>query len=125
MGCYKVPKMKNMKTKIVLCHRKPERTFKIGEMYFPVCSRCTGLLLGVFFYCILFLYFFQFRFFTGQMNLYLFLLGILMILPTFLDGITQLFILRESNNILRFLSGFLASIGIGISIYSFLYYLYF
>ena len=28
------------------CHQREDRSFKIGEFQFPVCSRCTGILLG-------------------------------------------------------------------------------
>jgi uncharacterized membrane protein len=37
-----------------------------------------------------------------------------MMMPTFLDGITQLFGARESKNILRLSTGLIAGIGIGI-----------
>jgi len=33
--------------KFYICHRLHERTFKIGKWYFPVCSRCTGIYLGM------------------------------------------------------------------------------
>ena len=29
-----------------VCHRIPERSFKIGERQMPMCARCTGLFLG-------------------------------------------------------------------------------
>ena len=28
------------------CHQLPERSFFIGEWQFPVCARCTGVMLG-------------------------------------------------------------------------------
>ena len=37
-----------------------------------------------------------------------------MIIPTFYDGLTQLFNFRISNNNLRFLTGSFAGIGLGI-----------
>jgi uncharacterized membrane protein len=37
-----------------------------------------------------------------------------MILPTFSDGLTQFFDFRESNNALRFCTGLIAGIGLGI-----------
>lgn len=42
------------------------------------------------------------------------LIAITLIIPTFLDGITQFLGYRESNNPLRFTTGVLAGIGIGI-----------
>ena len=39
-----------------------------------------------------------------------------MIIPTFIDGVTQLFGLRQSNNILRFVTGLIAGVGLVILI---------
>lgn len=94
--------------RITFCHRIPERTFKIRGHYFPVCSRCTGLYLGVVSYSI-YAYFFYVNY-----SLTLISLAILMIIPTFTDGFTQLLGLRESNNTLRFTTGLIGGIGIMI-----------
>lgn len=90
------------------CHRIPERTFKIKNTYFPVCSRCTGIYIAAFSYFV-FVYFVYVQYSIETM-----LLSISMITPTFLDGITQFLGYRESNNTLRFTTGILAGIGIGI-----------
>lgn len=91
-----------------ICHRKPERTFKIGDHCFPVCSRCTGIYIGAFSY---FIYvYFNFVEYTIP----LIFIASLMIIPTFYDGLTQLFNFRISNNNLRFLTGLFAGIGLGI-----------
>jgi uncharacterized membrane protein len=29
-----------------ICHRMPERSFVLGDRYFPLCARCTGTFLG-------------------------------------------------------------------------------
>jgi len=29
-----------------LCHQKPERSFFYKKKQFPVCSRCTGIVIG-------------------------------------------------------------------------------
>jgi len=49
-----------------------------------------------------------------QYSLEIIIIAVALIIPTFLDGLTQLFGFRESNNTLRFLSGFLAGVGLGI-----------
>jgi len=91
-----------------ICHRKPERTFKIKNHYFPVCSRCTGFYVGAFSY---FIYvYFNFVEYT----LSLIFIAILMIIPAFIDGTTQLSGIRESNNILRFITGLIGGIGLAI-----------
>lgn len=91
-----------------ICHRLPERTFKINNHYLPVCSRCTGIYIGAFSY-------FAFAYFVYiPYNVIIGLVAILMILPTFSDGLTQFFGFRESNNALRFSTGLIAGIGLGI-----------
>jgi len=95
-------------SKVFLCHRLPERTFKIRNHYFPVCSRCTGIYIGTFSYYI-FVYFVYI-----QYNITMILTAVLMILPTFSDGLTQFFRFRKSNNALRFTTGIIAGIGLGI-----------
>ncbi|WP_374047254.1 DUF2085 domain-containing protein [uncultured Methanobacterium sp.] len=91
-----------------MCHRLPERTFKIKGRYFPVCSRCTGFYVGAFTYFI-YAYFFYVNYTTP-----LIIFAILVMIPAFLDGFTQLISLRESNNTIRFFTGLIAGIGLAI-----------
>ena len=30
----------------IVCHQRPERTFRIGSVPLPVCARCTGIYFG-------------------------------------------------------------------------------
>lgn len=96
-----------------ICHRIPERTFKIGNRYFPVCSRCTGFYIGAFSYFIC-VYFFYVNY-TFQ----LIFMAFLMMIPTFIDGFTQLNGSRESNNVLRFSTGLMGGIGLAILVKAF------
>ncbi len=98
--------------KVFICHRLPERTFKIRNHYFPVCSRCTGIYIGAFSYYI-FVYFVY-----VQYNIAVILAAILMVLPTFSDGLTQFFGFRKSSNVLRFSTGLIAGIGLGVLVKS-------
>lgn len=94
----------------LICHRIPERTFKIKGIYFPVCSRCTGIYIGSFTY---FIYvYFNYVNYTSLMIL----TAILITLPTIFDGLTQFIGWRRSYNLLRFCTGFIAGIGFGILI---------
>lgn len=93
-----------------ICHRIPDRTFNIRGHYFPVCSRCTGFYLGAF------SYFIYVYFFYVQYTIILIILAILMTIPTFLDGFTQLIGSRKSNNSIRLLTGILGGIGLGVII---------
>lgn len=93
-----------------ICHQIPERTFSIRGHYFPVCSRCTGFYIAAFSYFV-FVYFFYVQYTT-----ILIIIAMLMLIPTFLDGFTQLLGSRESNNILRLLTGLIGGVGLGILI---------
>jgi len=86
--------------KFVSCHRLSHRSFFIHNRQFHICARCTGLVVGMVISAPLLLL--PIRNFIG----YLF--------PVFLtilvvDGFTQKFKWRESNNLLRFFSGITTS----------------
>jgi uncharacterized membrane protein len=91
-----------------ICHRIPDRTFKVKKYYFPVCSRCTGIYISAF------TYFFIAAFIPIVYNIELIILAILLMTPTALDGISQLLCKRASSNKRRFLTGLLAGIGLAI-----------
>lgn len=93
-----------------ICHRIPERTFNIKGRYFPVCSRCTGFYIGAFFYFI-FVYLFYVNY-TYMTIIFAFLI----LLPSFVDGVTQFYGIRESNNVFRFFTGLLGGVGLAILI---------
>ena len=110
--------MKNKKRKInrikfAFCHRRTDRTLKFKGIYFPVCARCTGIYAGI--VCILLI--FKFIYFTFDIRILL--IASIMILPTAIDGITQLLKLRESTNFIRFVTGFFCGIGYAIFVLSF------
>lgn len=96
-----------------ICHRIPERSFKIGNTYFPVCARCTG------FYIATFSYFVYAYLFYVEYTVELILFGFLLLIPSFIDGGTQFIGLRESNNTLRLITGLMGGLGLGILIKSF------
>jgi uncharacterized membrane protein len=96
-----------------ICHRIPERTFNIKGHYFPVCSRCTGFYIGAFSY---FIYvYFNFVEYTPSVIF----IAFLMLLPSFIDGTTQLSGFRESNNSLRLITGLIGGIGLAILLKAF------
>jgi uncharacterized membrane protein len=93
-----------MATKIEwsVCHRKPERSFFYKGKQFPVCARCTGIHIGYLFYPLL----------LFKVIWFSFPVTILLILPTAIDGFTQAYWNRESNNWLRFVTGLAAGVGL-------------
>ena len=86
---------------LTFCHALPERSFHIGKYQFPICSRCTGIFLGILFSIIL----------MNYLDIPLFLLIIFM-LPLIVDGFLQLFNLRKSNNTFRFVTGLMFGIAL-------------
>lgn len=87
---------------ITYCHRKPERSFFWKGKQFPVCARCTGIHIG-------YISFPLFLFSVFTLNIWW---TIFLILPTYIDGLTQAFFKRESNNLLRVTTGVIAGIGL-------------
>ena len=92
----------------LICHRKPERSFFIKGHQFPICARCTGFYLSIISYTI-------FAYITPIIytNEYVFF-GLILCIPTIIDGITQALGKRESSNTLRFITGLIGGIGLMI-----------
>lgn len=83
------------------CHRREDRSIKIYSFTFPLCARCTGIVFGYFFL--------PFLFFSPYFINW-WVIPLLMI-PLLIDGFTQKWNWRVSNNILRVLTGILFGIG--------------
>ncbi|XZF74192.1 DUF2085 domain-containing protein [Bacillus sp. AL-1R] len=82
------------------CHRRQDRSFRISSYTFPLCARCTAILFGYLFLPFLFMI---------ASFLYWWYIPILMF-PLLIDGFTQKWNWRESNNFLRFITGLLFGI---------------
>jgi uncharacterized membrane protein len=89
------------KLHIAFCHRIPSRSFFFRGKQFPVCARCTGIHIGY-----LTFPFFMFNVFT--LNIWW---SVLLMIPTYIDGLTQAFFNRESTNLLRVTTGLISGIG--------------
>ncbi|MGL5021560.1 MAG: DUF2085 domain-containing protein [Mycoplasmatales bacterium] len=85
------------------CHGKTSRSFIYNSRKFPVCARCTGILIGLPIGFIV-------SFFYLPNNFMIFLL----ILPLIIDGFLQLLTSYESNNIRRLITGVLFGYSIHI-----------
>ncbi|MGN1305070.1 MAG: DUF2085 domain-containing protein [Oscillospiraceae bacterium] len=83
------------------CHQRPDRSFFVWNHQFPVCARCTGVVIGyivalvVFIFCMIPLW-----------------LCALLCLIMFLDWLIQYLKIKESNNIRRFVTGVLGGYGL-------------
>lgn len=79
------------------CHQLPDRSFFYKDYQFPVCSRCTGIIIGELFY----LLFFKF---TSKIKKRM---SCLLVIPLIIDGTIQYLTDYNSNNRRRFITGFL------------------
>jgi uncharacterized membrane protein len=93
--------IKKNKIQLVSCHRRPDRSFFWKGKQFPVCARCTGIHIG----------YLTFPLFVFQHLSFNIWLTLLLMIPTCVDGWTQAVFNRESNNLLRVVTGLLAGIG--------------
>lgn len=91
-----------------ICHRLPNRSFQYKNYYFPVCARCTGFYISMVTYTIIAM------FVSIEYDINEIILAIILLIPSGLDGTSQLLEFRESNNILRLLTGFFGGIGLMI-----------
>lgn len=78
------------------CHMRADRSFFIHGKQFPICARCTGELAGIILIGI------TYRFYHPSTTC-----AIILLFPMLLDGGIQLLTTYESNNVLRFLTGFI------------------
>lgn len=77
------------------CHQKHSRSFNIIHKYLGLCSRCFGILIGIFMMSLLS---------NLKINLNLFLLGLI---PLLIDGLIQRFTKIRSTNFRRIVTGIL------------------
>ena len=76
------------------CHQRADRSFNIGHYQFPVCARCTGILISTIF---TYIFYFKKRVKVEKC--------IWMMIPLVVDGMLQYLEICESNNRRRFVTG--------------------
>lgn len=83
------------------CHQRAERSFTMKNYQFPLCARCTGILLsspvGYIWYI------------KKKLRM---LIGVLLLIPMTIDGTIQLINIRESTNTRRLFTGMLGGMGL-------------
>ena len=82
------------------CHRMPERSFFFRGHQFPICARCTGVLIG-YIIGIFYLIFYNKLGYTFEL---------LLMIPLLIDGIGQYRGYFVSTNIRRLITGILGGI---------------
>ena len=107
-----------------VCHQIPERSFKMGGLILPICSRCSGIYIG-FFICAIFMFLIFRKRESDLPPLYILIILIIFILSTVADGLLSYFSVIETNNIARSITGFLsgsATMAIIYPIFNYQYY---
>jgi len=100
-----------------LCHQRIERTFKIDSLNMPVCSRCTGIYLGIFLSLITIIL--LERKIKGKLpSLKIMLVSVGTILIMGADVTLSAMGIIESSNIIRFITGFTAGWFIALLLFS-------
>jgi uncharacterized membrane protein len=98
------------------CHQYPERSFEVSGLYFSVCARDTGIYLGlVFTVAVIYIFYLRNQTKPGALSpAWVLVVCVILILPMALDGTTSYLGLRESSNLLRYITGYLCGTSIGI-----------
>lgn len=78
------------------CHQMPERSFFIKGFQFPICARCTGIIIGELIAVLLSIAYRKYSIFV-----------LTMLFPMTIDGMVQFFTPYTSTNIRRLLTGIL------------------
>lgn len=107
-----------------VCHKLPQRTLTFGNIYLPVCSRCSGIYIGFLISAIIL--FIMFR--KKESNLpppYILVILIIFIFSTIVDGALSYTGILITNNIIRFITGFLCGSSFASIIYPVFVYQYY
>lgn len=88
----------------LLCHGHSERCLSIHRYESPLCARCTAIYFGLITGLLIEIY-------NGLLPPIYVLTYIMLMVPTAVDGVTQLMFQRESSNLIRMISGYPAGIG--------------
>lgn len=90
-----------------LCHKNIDRSIKCIGIEQYLCARCLGIIIGIILGTVL-------SIFVKNIAYYI---VFLMVIPLIIDGVTQSFGIRESNNKLRLVTGILFGIGCSLLIF--------
>ena len=83
------------------CHQRADRSFFIRGKQLPVCARCTGVIISQLIALIL-IWFVKVPFY----------ICCVLVVPMLIDWSIQFFKLKESTNVRRVITGFLAGFGL-------------
>lgn len=107
-----------------VCHQIPERSLKMGGLILPICARCSGIYIG-FFICAIFMFLIFRKRESDLPSLYILIILIIFVLSTVVDGLLSYLSVIETNNIARFITGFLSGSSTMAIIYPIFNYQYY
>ncbi|MBN1299181.1 MAG: DUF2085 domain-containing protein [Actinobacteria bacterium] len=107
-----------------VCHQLPERSFFAGMLKIPLCARCEGIYIGFFITALIL--FIMFRKKESDLPpVYVIALIAFFIISTVVDGVFSYFFAIGTNNISRFVTGYLAGAAAMTVIYPVFNYQYY
>lgn len=86
---------------LIPCHPLPERCIHIKGKPMPICARCFAMILGYIFVPFLVI---------AQIHAPIWI-PVLLTLPLLIDGFTQMWKWRTSNNVVRIITGLMFGLG--------------
>ncbi|MDR3053204.1 MAG: DUF2085 domain-containing protein [Coriobacteriales bacterium] len=105
------------------CHQIPQRSFEVAGLFFSACARDTGIYLGLAFSVLV-----AFAFYArvkqkpaGLPPTRIIVVLVILALPMVLDALTSYTGLRETTNVIRYVSGFLMGCAVGSLVVPFLF----
>jgi len=99
-----------------ICHQLSSRSLDIGNLYLPVCSRCSGIYIGFTVSAVILFIMFRKR----ENNLppaYIIVISCLFIFSTVLNGILSYLTPLSTGNNARFITGFLCGASAAVILY--------
>jgi len=100
-----------------LCHQIPDRTLVAMGLYYPVCSRCTGIYLGFVVALAVLFYLYRGAQRSGMPRWPFFLVAALASVGMLFDVVTAQLVLRETSNLLRLTTGALFGASLAVVAY--------
>ncbi|MCG9479141.1 MAG: DUF2085 domain-containing protein [Actinomycetia bacterium] len=99
-----------------VCHQLPERCLSFGPILINICARCNGIYLGFFISALLLFALYRKRQ-SGLPPVWVLIILLLFIASTLVDGLLSYLSVISTNNIVRFITGFLCGASIMAIIY--------
>lgn len=95
------------------CHQLPARSYFFSGLQMPLCARCSGIYIGFVVPVLLLTVFYRGRQRRGWFSLEAYIVLAIFVLLMVFDGLSSYAGFRESNNVLRIISGSAFGVAVG------------